>query len=824
MSTAVAVGGAVVGGAATVGFTSVVEGVQVPPGVVVEWDLDNDGDFDEPEEDVTGYVMALESTAGRDYPSSLVGLAGPGQLRFTVLNTDDRFSYFNAGSPLTTPPFSLKMGRKIRVRTAESAPVDPVLLARDRFGRADGPLGAAETGQAWTAHAGEFFIRNKLARVEGNESAFSYETVDVGESDVYVQATVAQLTEARVAGVVGRYVDVDNHVTVYYSSFAADNFVRLRRRSAGVNTDFGPYRMASWEGMTIGLNLSGTTAQACVGGVPVLTATVPADTGTRAGLMAFHFVSQSERPPEVDDFHVWDRLAAPIDGVLWTGDVKSVSDDTVPGFKTATVECEGVLARAARSTVAAPRLAKGGARTGLVVGDIMARANLLHPPPPLAQGALETGPAGLDDGKALDMAREFEAIEQGLIHETNEGQIGYQDSVSRDGAAPQAWFSDTPGVGQYRFSAVKPVDHRGRIINQVVANVAPAAPGPVTSTIRTGSGNVDIVMPTVDDADLIIVTIANSQNGNHEWLKPLWWQEHRDLKTALGMRIYSHFGGGGFSGATVRFYQHNGTEAGLWIAQVHRIQNWFGSYEGVLIGDIALGENATGLAQSWGRDPTLFLVAQTGIVGFGAGMAYDPNITLPVGYDWTPGDLGTIIGSGTVAFDAGAASAYKIDTADAEDPTRFDALVRAFLQETVAIAVRGYNGEHSKATLADPRTVGGTGRSVTVDDVASQDDHQAILTWESPALYRDETQADLAADSIIARYSDDRPVIELTFPATLDAAHRAQAIRRRVGDLIQLTATGTTGLGVNGRFFIEHIAHDWPDPKQWWVSWQLSPA
>ncbi|MFC5834664.1 carbohydrate binding domain-containing protein [Nonomuraea insulae] len=158
-------GGVVLGGSALVAFAMVPSGGvevagsgnalfkhtgQVPADIVVEWDFDNDGDFSEDVEDITSYILSLETFTGRDWPSLLTGKAGPGKFRATLRNDDDRFSYFNTSSPLNSSPRSLKTGRKVRVRTATATNPDPALLVKDRFRRADGAMEADETGKLYS--------------------------------------------------------------------------------------------------------------------------------------------------------------------------------------------------------------------------------------------------------------------------------------------------------------------------------------------------------------------------------------------------------------------------------------------------------------------------------------------------------------------------------------------------------------------------------------------------------------------------------------------------------------------------------------------------
>ncbi len=99
-------GGLEIGGTATVAFVHGSDDL-ADADVVVEWDLDGDGDFSEPEEDVTADLLAGQSMTGRDWPSQLTGRAGAGQLRLSLHNPDGLYSHFNAASPLNTPPFSV---------------------------------------------------------------------------------------------------------------------------------------------------------------------------------------------------------------------------------------------------------------------------------------------------------------------------------------------------------------------------------------------------------------------------------------------------------------------------------------------------------------------------------------------------------------------------------------------------------------------------------------------------------------------------------------------------------------------------------------------
>src|SRR5690606_29438863 len=186
----------------------------VPSDIVVEWDLDGDGDFDEPEENVTSFMLSAETTIGRDFPSQLLGKSGPGRLTVDLVNQDGRFGYFNANSPLNQPPFSVRTGGRIRVRTVDASNPDPVLLARDEFD-GDGDLGTDELGNVWTPVTAARLIRQQdttgrtLARTDRKRDV-AVALVDVGTADYYGQAKVRVRDAASEAGIVFRRLDAAN--------------------------------------------------------------------------------------------------------------------------------------------------------------------------------------------------------------------------------------------------------------------------------------------------------------------------------------------------------------------------------------------------------------------------------------------------------------------------------------------------------------------------------------------------------------------------------------------------------------------------------------
>jgi hypothetical protein len=150
-----------------------------------------------------------------------------------------------------------------------------------------------------------------------------------------------------------------------------------------------------------------------------------------------------------------------------------------------------------------------------------------------------------------------------------------------------------------------------------------------------------------------------------------------------------------------------------------------------------------------------------------------------------------------------------------EAPAAFDGIFDGFLfSGTRAFAIRGFNGDPPGEN------------TIRVEDQESQDRHNAIKSYVSPGdLFVDDEDATVYGEAVLARFGTRRPVVEITWAAHTNAAYREQAKRRRVGDMIYLRATGTTGLGIEGRFFIESIANRFAgDGTRWDVTWQLSPA
>jgi hypothetical protein len=840
-------GGLEIGGTAPVAF---VGGGAVDSDAVVEWDFDNDGDFDEPEENVTGFFVAGEAMTGRDFPSQLTGRAGPGQLKLTFRNDDDRFSYFNADSPLNQDGNSLRIGRKIRVRTAEAVAADPVLLVRDRFNRPDGTMGQAETGQTWSPNGYAVQGNRVIATVDANILREAIISATPSNQDVYyIQATIGQLTAQNNthAGLLARRQGVNDHVFARLT--VAGRFLELGEVVAGTETvlattpDPGAGRSIAWPGITIGLKDGpGDEITAYLNGVPVLSAaTSVTDSAKRiVGLVyLWNNLFFAAAAPTFDDFYVFDDVVTETEGILWTGDITSVRPRApVSRDKTAEVTAEGRLAHAALPDVVSPR-AVFGAPTGILVGDVLAKANLLHPPGPIAEGLVTTGPVGVDDGKALDLARRFEDVEAGFLHETPEGAIGFEDRFARAGAVVVAGFSDAPGA-QFSYSDLSPLDQRRDIVNRVTAGVAPDLPDGISvttdgnSTAFNVTNHVDVDIPAISAGTLVVVFIASTVGAPGQgWNVPIWWDVHRKFGTqdddTIRTRVYSHATGVAEAPQTIRFYTAPTNVGGAWVAHVYVIENWFdAASRGVgLTGDIEFtpGDRPPPFVPGWGRVPAIFIAVNAALTSVSGGSVNADTRRAPEGYSNTQLDF---TNGATNGFDVALHTAYRFTVDESDHPTTFGGFEGFVFNESAVFAVRGFNGPHVVLpTIQNPSQFEASpGRFVTVDDVASQDELRTIRSLPTPPnLFATEADAEGYADAILATYSDDRPIFSITYVANKSAGYRAQALRRRVGDKIRLIAEHSTGMGVNGDYFIESVGHRWSKGGTLWeVTYDLSPA
>lgn len=446
----------------------------------LEVDWDNDGDFSEAIEDITEYVMDCQTFTGRDYASHLTGNAAPGTLIAYLNNADGRFSSFKTSGPLYESDGWL--GRKVRLRSASSTPTDPVILARDRFNRANGSLGTAEIGGSWTNLVAGLAIVDQVVYSSG---ATDISTVDAGAADHYAQIRIAEPGSGTGAG-----------VDVYFRVTDGSNYGVFGLRSNGqgggsVVVSGSTVSEFSVEipwvvGTILAVYAVGNVATCYVNGVPVGTLDIADDTATDVGFAVTK--SGGDDSAGADDFLVLSGLPTPTDGVLWTGTLEYVEPESVPGpFKTATLRAVGPL-RKLNETDVTPPVYLDGVQTGHAVGAILNRAGITLPGR-IDPGQLTTGPYVRDADSALALCRELEDVEIGFLHETHEGQVAFDSRAVRAlNQTVEAVFSDaTADPFALRYQSIRQLDWRDLIFNKVKASLSPYSEGSET-TLYTDPG------------------------------------------------------------------------------------------------------------------------------------------------------------------------------------------------------------------------------------------------------------------------------------------------------------------------------------------------
>lgn len=164
-------------------------------------------------------------------------------------------------------------------------------LAADRFTRADGPLGAAESGQAWVTLAGAPVVAGNQAAA--STAANTKAAVDLATADHYAEVAVPTLGTQ--AWLVARAVDNANHLRLGYSG----GTLQLQKIVGGTTTALLPGNLGAFiAGDRIGLACSGATITVYRNSralARVVDATLPA--GTSAGWQT------ADTTTRFDNFH-----------------------------------------------------------------------------------------------------------------------------------------------------------------------------------------------------------------------------------------------------------------------------------------------------------------------------------------------------------------------------------------------------------------------------------------------------------------------------------------------------------------------------------------
>ena len=83
--------------------------------LLIDWN--NDGDFTDANDDISGDTLSMSWTRGRDYASALEGRSVSGKLTAVLVNTDGKYSPSNTSSALTG---SILPGRSVKVTAGNS--------------------------------------------------------------------------------------------------------------------------------------------------------------------------------------------------------------------------------------------------------------------------------------------------------------------------------------------------------------------------------------------------------------------------------------------------------------------------------------------------------------------------------------------------------------------------------------------------------------------------------------------------------------------------------------------------------------------------------
>jgi len=854
-------GGLTVDGAGTAVFVPAKEISQVESDIEIVWDFDGDGDFSEVEEDITSYVLGAETSAGRDSASQLNGKVSPGRFRATLDNSDDRFSFFNAASPLNTPPFSLDEGRLLRVQIGGTEDTDPVLLAKDFFsgtGLLNGSLD--EVGNTWEAieNLGHYRSGSGVARpLRPHVASTDYrsiDAVDLGVDACFMQATYIKKDIRSDLGIVYRLTDASNYGLVL-AEVDISNFLNIQHwtKTAGSLSKTSQFTIEDTPELTLQLFVSGSNVNIFINGD---LKDNPVAFGTGGQKYGFYSQWRTKEAPEWDEFLVWNTWGGFTNAdVIWTGRVTSVIPSVSPTEgKFAVLEAEGPLSLAANTevdsiaTVGVDEEASVGTSVAVAVGHALRQGGLLHPAgntnPFNSNLVLNCGGHAYAQRNLLSLLRVYENTDLGYVCEGNEGRICFLYNHMLSANQPTIELSDAPG-GQFIYESLQLHSWRGERVNRVVTPIPPFLPNIVTkgeSSRSTSAGvanAIEMQVPStlIEVGDLAVLFIVSTVYDKAEqWLTPPGWDNLRGAGAELGkIRVYAKTltDYDVDSRPLTTFYNDDEISGGAWGIHAIYLRDWYGSIEsGTALAVSGYGEPETGslaragrnfppvLGSPWGATATIFLAhigAMVGNVGTGGGSV--PTLT----FSNTPFrmhalDDGIVQGSGTNAFDVG----YQIAGANrAQDvfapgwfthpPVNFDHL------ETLVLAVRGNEGQ-------PPPSLGG--RVVASDNTASQAALGAIKTWQhTDSVFSSVADAESFNSQVLAKYADPLPLLTISFTATKRSDYRYQAYIRRFGDKIHLIASGNTGMGIERNFLIVAIRHRWSHGVTSWVTeWDLSPV
>lgn len=826
---------------------------QVESGIQILWDLDGDGDFDEPEEDITKFVTDAEIIYGRNQSSQLLGQVSPGRFRATLNNTDDRFGYFNENSPLVAPPFNMRSSAKLRIQTVGTplTGVDPVDLAYDFFEN-DGSLIKDSIGSDWLA-ADDCYIENGLLK---SSSQLSRPWVDIDTPDFYAQIQIERQHQSSLIGIMYRHQTNGDSGVVYIEpqSHYMDIKHAAINAAGDIVTDYGVIGQQELiDGRFLGVNVQNDLLTVYVDGEIVTTAT-PVAAGASSGVGVYMRYGRGiDQDRSINQFQVWDAPPQKIPGVLYTCRMSNALPTVSgTGFKTVNLEGEGILSGPATADIetldtlgkSAPFLF--GITTGQYAGNCLLKAGV----GPLAsiRSTITLGSTTNESTKCLQEVRAAENIEFGRLIETPEGYIEFADrgQVLTGGQIRGEWSdSDTGGLAP-EYLAIK--NWRSEKRNRVTSFVGPSLATIDLIQVIGNQSNPGVTMAVsmpssfwaaTSVGQLVLCVITHSiATAGESWLVPSGWRDVRQDsgsgKDGVGkFRVYGHIVTEEDLEFTpeVTFYEDTEASGGNYYIETYNINNFHGSLaEGLHVSSTGFMDGYMtdaarrgvithpGVGPPWGGEPTLHIYGQLGV---NTGISQGGYLETPT-KDLIPyqsHDQSHHQDNNATSFVKDISSVYSVrnSTKNPSEPFRFfHQHVHYQNLELVDIMVRGFKGEGNTESRV----------RVVSDDYQSQKESGAVLSYELSGInFKDIEDAELFNQLVLQKYSKDSPTLTMNFTANKSSTHRQKAADTRIGDKIYIDSTGKSGLGVKGLYTIESISHRFSQGSTLWsVEWGLAEA
>ena len=114
---------------------------------------------------------------------------------------------------------------------------------------------------------------------------------------------------------------------------------------------------------------------------------------------------------------------------------------------------------------------------------------------------------------------------------------------------------------------------------------------------------------------------------------------------------------------------------------------------------------------------------------------------------------------------------------------------------------------------------------LSYEDTVSRDEHGERSFDNPPDFIPTSTEGEDWCRFHVSMYKDENPILEaITIDGNRDHAHMVQALTRDISDRITIVANDGAGLGINGDFFIEHLAWVLREGNRFACTMQLSPA